>query len=698
MTDNTPAAPTGNEADTYGWDTAFAIRFDNANKAVTKGWAQVDDGAKNVSVSAEDDPDYHLEGVLGPWQLIVGGDGKNVRMACPFVSGVFTAGKKTYDLGAAKTHVNIEIGMDWVPNPDQFSFVIDGSRVAEIRTDLDRSSIDAKLRDAFTTAGHALTQDAGVTLITAGTEWLVTDGKDNFYIFHSKDKYNEEFLNVYQFQSTLDSDLGALATSASADEPPVTIVTIVNNPTTGIAADVLPQLLSDWFNVHIAQFNHVFASLDLSPIISKSDKYAWLKPTATSYAVTDEGTLDNSVFGVLTMAMNRKKAANHQVSQYAIPPGSDAGYLISGPNFMQYMLLAGSQAIFNNAPADSFLIENDGLTVRNTQDLVWGKFMMDDKKKGSVPKGAYPGQLDQKRISDELLQDLQDDAGVIVFGYSVQVTTAGSQWLLSKSGERAEYILNLVGDDIEVYEATVVNIGKGKYTMTLEHTYVQIQFIDLAYSYSDSFDVHVDYTEQIQLKLREESGKKIFWFDQIMKSQLVSVTRTQEAITRQIVEGAVTAALSLIALAGPIIEGLAAGSQIGEVTADGGDALITAETFERVEAANPQAAETDLLLSGETAADQAGGTLSNIKAAFATPKWKFVGTLAALAGAVTGLDQAISAIIEAAAKSEWENVPGFDDFANFAIAPYTFPNVPDFTLAGAGLAGSLQIGLTVNEA
>jgi hypothetical protein len=438
----------------------------------------------------------------------------------------------------------------------------------------------------------------------------------------------------------------------------------------------------------------VFASLDLSPIISKSDKFAWLKPTSTSYAVTDEGTLDSSVFGVLTMAMNRQSANNHQVSPYAIPSGSDAGFLISGPVFMQYMLLAGAQLIFNGASADAFLIENDGLTVRNTKDLVWGKFMMDNKKKGSVRNDGFSAQLDKKQLSTQLIGALED-IGVFVGGYTVEVTTAGSQWLLSHGGD--EYILGLNGSDIDAYEATVVNIAKGQFTMTLNHTYVEIQFIDLLYSYSSDFDVHVNYTEQVQLSLKEQNGKKIFWFDQILKNQVVSVTRTQSAITRQIVEGAVTAALSLVALAGPIIEGLSAGAEIGAVTEEGGSAVITAETFAEVEASNPLAAEQDLANSGALASEQAGGRLTNIKNAFATPKWKFVGSMAALAGAVVGIDQAVSAIIESAAKNEWENVPGFDDFANFAIEPYTFPSVPGFTLKSSSLAGSLQIGLTVNE-
>jgi hypothetical protein len=245
--------------------------------------------------------------------------------------------------------------------------------------------------------------------------------------------------------------------------------------------------------------------------------------------------------------------------------------------------------------------------------------------------------------------------------------------------------------------ATVVKIAKGQFSLSLVHTYVQIQFIDLAYSYSTDFDVNINYTENVQLTLQPQDGRQIFWFNQVMKNLVVSVTKTKSAITREIVEGAVTAALSLIAIAGPIIEGLSAGAEVGEVTEEGGEAVIDAETFEEVEAANPEEAEADELASGESAAETSGGKLANIKAAFGTPKWKLVGSLAALAGAIAGGDAAVDAIIENAAKNQWENVPGFDDFANAAILPYTWPNAPSFTLQSAALAGSLQIGLKVAQ-
>jgi hypothetical protein len=700
MEDNmTTLAPTtpANDADTYGWDTAFAINFANANTAIASGWPNVPDKAKKLAQAASDDPSYHIEGVFGPWQLTEGGDGKNVRMLCPVISGNYTAGLHVYPL--VNMQVVMEVGMEWVPDPDQFAFVIEGSpEVDSIKTSLDQNKISADLQTEFTKQGKPLSGSATALVQQQGLEWLLTDGKANFYVFHTQDKDNNEFLTIYQFEAAWASNLKLLAKAVSEDEPAVTIITIVNNPSTGVAAAVLPELLSIWFNENIGDFNLVFAMLDLSPVVSQSDKYAWMKPTSTSYAVTDQGSLDTSVFGVLTMVNNNPAGTNHQVSPYAIPGGSDAnaGFLISGALFMKNMLLAGARSIFNDAPLSSFEIINDGLTVQNTEDLVWGKFMMDNQSQGSIQDSDYSGQLDGSTISSDLVSDLQQNLGILITtNWQVQVTDQGSQWLLTNNDGKDEYILDKNGDNLDVYIATVVSIAKGQFKMSLIHTYVQIEFIDLKYSYSSDFDVHINYTEQVTLSLQPKgpNNKLVFWFDQILKNMVVSVTKTQSAITREIVEGAVMAVLSLVAVAGPIIEGLAAGAEVGEVTEDAGEAVIDAEAFADAEAADPEAAEADEAAAGEAAGEQAGGKLTAIKAAFATPKWKAVGALAALAGAVTGVDQTVSAICEAAAKNEWDKVPGFDDFANLAITPYTFPGASGFDLKSSGLAGSLQIGL-----
>lgn len=722
MSNKTPTVPDRNSAPTNGWDTVFAIHFDDANTAITTGWPNVNDKAKNVHINYTD-PDlgipFAFDSVFDPWQLETGGDGKNIRMTCPFKSGTYIVNNKEHFDFAPKdgkaVEVIIEVGMEWVPEPDQKSFVIDNSnsQFDTIKTDLDNNTIDAALNKAFADNKVTLSNNAKVRVVQNGKEWHLTDGDDatnGFYIFYTEDKTANQFLTVYQYEKSWVNNLKLLASAVNDDQPAVIVVSIANNPVPkGIAADTLPQLISEWFNDNIGEFNHVFAVLDLAPDIAKDPKYAWTKPTGTSYAVTDMGSMNTSIFGILTMAENGPIGTNHQVSQYAIPAGSDAnganaGFLIHGPDFVKYMLLPGAQTIFNNAPANSFEIINDHLTVQNTEDMIWGKFMMDNKKKGSIADDGYSSQFDQGKYPDEFQYSLNQLLGIYPpSDATISVTDKGSQWLLS-DGKTAstEYILNKDGNNIDVYEATIITVQKGGFKMSLNHSYVEIEFVGLKYSYSSDFDVHINYTEQVVLTLQTKKGSdgkeyQIFWFDQVLKNLVVSVTKTKSAITREIVEGAVGAALALLVVAGPILEGLYDAAQVGEVTEEGGEAIVDAEAFQEAEDAHPQENEQDEEQSGEKAASQTKGKLASIKAAFKTPKWKMMGYLTAVVGGIAGLDQAISAIIEASAKNQWEHVPGFDDFAEQMIEPYSFPNVDGFDLKSAWLADSLQVGLKTKK-
>lgn len=690
--------------DTYNWDTAFALNFDNANAAIVKKWPSISDKAKDVSQAADDMPSWKVTGVLKPWQLAAGGDGKNVRMRCTFDSGEFDYGSGKLDLATGDGQpvaAIIEVGMQWVPEPDQKFFVIaDNATVNTIKADLDNHKIDSAIQACFSAHGVTLASTALVTPKEPGKEWLIeADADDDYYVFLTTDEFGSEFLQVYKFQDDWENVLQLLSTAVGDDEPPVTIVSVAgDSELSSIPRAALEELLSTWFTANLAEFNHVFASISLAPTLSKTAKYAWIKPTGTGYAVVDEGASSDSIFGVLNTALHHEIPTNHQVSPNAIPDGADAGFAIAGTDFVEQMMLEGARKIFNEAPGDAFSILNDGLSVTNTEKVVWGKFMMDEKKEGAITKD-WATTLDKGGDVSRALWQAVSIAGVDVpSNAKIQVTAKGSQWLLSNGDNSStEAILDLNGDQIDVYEATILFIEKGNFKLSLVNSYVEIQFIDLYYSYSSSFDVHVNYTEQVQLTLLEKKGKKIFWFDQIERDMTVTVTKTKIAITREIVEGAVTACLGLVAVAGPILDGLSAAADIGTVTEDGGEAVIDAEAFAAADEANPAEAAEDAEASGAEAAEQESGKMASIKRAFNTPKWKFMGALAGVSAAISGLDVAISAIIEAAAKNEWEKVPGFDEFANTLIKPYTFPDVDSFDLHSAHLQQSLVVGFKINR-
>lgn len=702
--------PVNENADTNDWDTVFAIRFNDANTAITNSWASVGDKAKNVTQAASDDPSFHLSGVLGPWQLTVGGDGKNIRMNCPFVSGTYQAGgAKSYDI--TNYEVIIEVGMQWVPNPDQFAFSIGGNdEINSIKADLNKSTLSTSLVTEFQKNGKTVSPSASVTVITTDQDWLVTDGKANYYIFYNVDKYKNEFLQVYQFEDSWKNNLKLLKDSVSDDEPAVVIVTIKNDQTGGIAGAVLPELLSEWFNTNIGELNHVFGSLDLSPSLSTKDNYNWIKPTGTSYAVTDNGTLDNSVFGVLTMTQGNPAPASHQVSPNAIPnkDGANAGFLISGTTFMKKMMLGGVRTIFDNEPESSFDITNDGLTVTNNKQLTWGRFKKDDTIKASV-SSSYASQLNTNQLPDQLVADLKGqwisdgqgngyyDPGIMVSGYSAHMTSNGTSWYLASPDDKTEYLLELDANDsskINMYDSMLFTIEAKQFKMSLDNSYLEIQFIDLLYPESWEYDVHINYTEQVALGLKSLGGKQIFWFDQVTKDLVVNVTKTKTAITVGIVEDSIIAVIGLVAVVAPLIDGIRAAVSIGEVVEDGGSALVSAkgmaEAAEDTPLLEQEANEADGLANG---VKQVNGRWGAFKNAFTATRWKVLGGIAGIIGATVGVQTAVEAIMEAMAKSEWDKVPGFDEFANDAIQPYSWPGVSGYDLKNAGLASSLQIGL-----
>lgn len=703
MRDTSQASST--DVSTFGWDSVFALNFNHVNSAITANWASVNAGAKNVSQAASDDPSYNISAVLGPWQLTMGGDGKNIRMNCPIASGTYNFGGKSVSMDTTKTEVVIEIGMEWVPDPGQFHFVLGDATVAGIQADLDQNKIDAQLVAAFQNNKAPLTAQATAKMITKDQEWVITDTGSNgkpvyYYVFLSTDKFADAFLNIYQYESAWQANLQALAKAVSADQPAVNVIQVINPPVpSGIAADVFPQLLSDWFNTNIGEFNHVFAVVDVTPLIAKQDLYSWLKPSATSYAVTDQGTMETSVFGVLSMIQNNQPGANHQVDVNAIPANADAGFLISGPNFMKYMMLAGAQIIFDNAPASAFTITNDGDTIQNNARILFGKFHLDDDPSATVADDGYSAQLDAGTLPGGLSSALSNQ-GVGVYGYQVQVNAAGSQWLLTTgSDESTEWIVNLDSGNLQVFQATSLYIEAGNFQMSLNHTWVQIQFIDVTYPANSDWDVHVTYTESVPLSLvpKGNPAKNVFWMGQASgRSMVVNVTETKSAITREIVEDCLAGALAVIAIAGPIVAGLRAAAAI-DIVEDGGNAVIEEEAFQQVEQENPEAADQDDEQANNSAAQQTGGKMASIKAAFKAPMWKAVGWLAALAGGVAAGDKLVNEILKQTALDDWENVPGFDDFSQTVIAPYSFNSIEGFDLQSAALSGSLQIGMTVKS-
>ena len=76
-----PAAPE-TTADTFGWDTVFALRVDDVNKAIISGKSTPTTFSQSVN-----NGEVVASGTFTDWQICMGGDGKLLHLALPISSG-----------------------------------------------------------------------------------------------------------------------------------------------------------------------------------------------------------------------------------------------------------------------------------------------------------------------------------------------------------------------------------------------------------------------------------------------------------------------------------------------------------------------------------------------------------------------------------------------------------------------------------
>lgn len=150
-------------------------------------------------------------------------------------------------------------------------------------------------------------------------------------------------------------------------------VTITSStpPITGLtgADGAIANLLINWAAKNLAQFQHIFAVVNLNETASKAS-FQWVKPTYTSYAFTLGKDMDSSYLGVLCMVNNNSPAQTTQeLNAGAIPAGSKACFNISSEMFLTQMVMPGLPGAFKNATSSTFVIKNDQVSLAPDQTL-----------------------------------------------------------------------------------------------------------------------------------------------------------------------------------------------------------------------------------------------------------------------------------------------------------------------------------------
>jgi hypothetical protein len=114
------ATDSGLKADTYGWDTAFAIRVDDVNAAIIRKGAS----PKSFSAAAKD-PHTGIEvdvtGTFSDWQITMGGSGKLIHMSTPVtqltaMGEIPSQGSVRFVFGAGTFEIEVEL--EYVPHTD----------------------------------------------------------------------------------------------------------------------------------------------------------------------------------------------------------------------------------------------------------------------------------------------------------------------------------------------------------------------------------------------------------------------------------------------------------------------------------------------------------------------------------------------------------------------------------------------------
>lgn len=401
--------------------------------------------------------------------------------------------------------------------------------------------------------------------------------------------------------------------------------------------DLLPTIFGKYFNEAIAQFNHIFAIMNLN-VVADQDAFKWLKPSAFAYAVSspNQATLDNSAFGLMAMVQGRKIGPEQQYAidsraMFDLPKGSNSAFVISEQMVASNILLPGAVAVIQGSKASDFTFSVDGLTVTNVGDLIWGHFQTD--KNGIIspliPKNNFRLRADGTDIWIEI-----DNA---VYSPSAGITVH----------------MNL--DQHFAFNA--VKAKDGRFVFVPDTTGLGLPNISSNVSLSEGLQI-----------------------TEIVFSVVAAVA------------GLLT--IGSAAFAKLLATGIEVGMEAGENTAN---LVLDAETIISVAENAPEETTTLLKTSAQEAdaATTAGASfIQKSGAIFMSSQFRLAtGIITAVTGAIAGgigAAQAIDAL-------DYDKLPPFDDFAKNCLGASAWTNIKNYELKGAYLRTSLVMGIELKQ-
>lgn len=167
-------------------------------------------------------------------------------------------------------------------------------------------------------------------------------------------------LQIKQPAGTGATAVGAQAQAGGAQSELFAIqsLTLSTDPDMVVNAFV-KAALQQWLYDNSGVFNHVFAVVSLQQAVAGTP-YAWLRPTALSYAYADAAAPKDCFLAVLAMTQGRSSAnLAEQVTAAAVPAGSDAALLISPYLLLDCIIRNALPSAFAGTTASDFQLATD---------------------------------------------------------------------------------------------------------------------------------------------------------------------------------------------------------------------------------------------------------------------------------------------------------------------------------------------------
>lgn len=196
----------------------------------------------------------------------------------------------------------------------------------------------------------------------------------------------------------------------------------------------LRGLMEDWLNENSDKFDMVFATVNLNSRADK-DHWQWLRPTHTSYAVSDDHTtLESGILGVMCMTEHRPAPPDQEITHETIPEGKNGAFLLSKERFMTKLLRRGMGDMIDGPvtpdstrtwPDDYFELTDDDTMLTNTDDLEIKELVLqedEDPVRVEIPARTMIMKLEDNYLDVHFEQMNHPYKWLIGFGYLVNVS------------------------------------------------------------------------------------------------------------------------------------------------------------------------------------------------------------------------------------------------------------------------------------